>query len=201
MALRKIGVVVRLQIQQESLKRGRSPNRYYDPASLLLVDTLRLSEEGVVGLVDVEGQHAPREVLDVHHFGHYDSKNRGDNDISFNFTSHYARMRERFGKHFEIGCAGENILIETDEEFEVSALDDDVTIKTARGKTVRLTKVCPAAPCAPFSEYALNGQQKPSRDEMRETLQFLDNGTRGFYAQQPGPPVIITVGDEVFVSE
>lgn len=201
MALRKVGVISRLQIQQESLKRGRSTNRYYDPSPLLEVTSMRLSEEGVVGLVDVEGQSTPRELLDVHHFGHYDSKNRGDNDISFNFTSHYARMQERFGKHLQLGCAGENILIETDEEFELGTLDDDVTIKTARGKTVRLTKVCVAVPCAPFSEFALNGQQRPSRDELRETLQFLDGGTRGFYAQQPGPPVIISVGDEVYVSE
>ena len=201
MALRKIGTVSRLQIQQGSLKRGRSPNRYYDPAPLLQVTALRLSEEGVVGLVDVAGQSTPRELLDVHHFGHYDSKNRGDNDISFTFSSHYARMRERFGKHLQIGCAGENILIETDEEFELGALDNDVTIKTARGKTVHLTKVHVAVPCAPFSEYVLNGQERPSRDEMRETLQFLDGGTRGFYAQQPGPPVIVSVGDEVFVNE
>ncbi len=148
MALRKIGVIARLQIQRESLKRGRSGNRTYDPAPLLAVTALRLSEEGVVGLLEAEGQSLPREVLDVHHFGHYDSKNRGDNDISFNFTTHYLRMQARFGTHLELGSAGENILIETDEAFDLGSLDNDVTIKTARQNGAVDEGACGRSVCA-----------------------------------------------------
>ena len=190
----KVGVIQQLQVQTVSLKQGEKSNRYYDPAGIRRVSALRLTPQGVVGLEN--GQ----ELNDVHHAEHPDSKNRAlTNGISFNFTSHYSLMQQRFGAHLSHGIAGENILIVTDETFAESKLADGVIIQTQDGQKVQLTQVCVAAPCAPFSEFALNLEERPPAEALKATLQFLDNGTRGFYCQVVGQSAMIQVGDAVFI--
>lgn len=192
--MRKIGIIQQLQVQTVSLKQGEKSSRYYDPAGIRRVSALRLTPQGVVGLEN--GQ----ELNDVHHAEHPDSKNRAlTNGISFNFTSHYNLMQQRFGAHLSHGIAGENILIVTDETFPESALAGGVIIQTQTGQTVPLTEICVAAPCAPFSEFALNLEERPPAELLKATLQFLDEGMRGFYCQQPGAPFVIRVGDPVFI--
>lgn len=191
--MRRIGHIELLQVQTASLKQGEKANRYYDPAPLRLVPALRLTPQGVVGLVD--GQT----LLDVHNAAHPQSKNNNlINGISFNFTSHYQKMQQRFGPHLTMGCAGENILIAAEMEFLETAFTSGLTIATPTG-LVHLRQVCVAVPCAPFSAYTLAGEMRPPADLLKGTLQFLDGGTRGFYCQVQDEPGEIQVGDAVFV--
>ncbi len=192
--MRKIGEIIQLQVQVASLKQGEKNDRYYEPAGLTPVSALRLTPAGVTGL------EAGREVSDVHNAEHPDSKNRDlTNSISFNFTSHYTRMQDRFGAHLSTGIAGENILVATDETFDEAAFVNGVIIQTKDGHQITLTQVCVAEPCAPFSEFALHQDARPPASQLKATLQFLDGGTRGFYCQQTGKPVVIQVGDTMFV--
>src|ERR671917_846382 len=93
--VRFIGTVVRLQVQESSLKVGVKPRRY-DPAPIQSVPAISLSAAGVVGLAE-NGER----IVDVHHREHPSSKNRGgENGISLGFTAHYLAMRRRFRQPF-----------------------------------------------------------------------------------------------------
>src|SRR6266853_1397103 len=110
--MHNVGRIVRLQIQRSSLKTGEKPNRTYDPAPLLAVDRLALGPDGALG-AGSDGSW----VVDVHHRAHPRTKNEdGAHGVSIGFTSHYALMRERFGDRVTLGCAGENIIVETGVE-------------------------------------------------------------------------------------
>src|SRR5688572_22896733 len=112
--MRTIGTVTRLQIQRSSLKRGEKPTRLYDPAPLLSVPSLNVTPEGALG-----GNPDGTWIVDVHHRAHPQTKNEdGLHGISLGFTSHYAEMRKHFGgDRLAVGCAGENIIAETDRRF------------------------------------------------------------------------------------
>src|SRR5881409_3176787 len=107
--MRDVGEIVRLQIQRSSLKTGEKPNRRYDPAPLLAVERLAVRPDGVLGQ-----SNGGAWLVDVHHRSHPQTKNEdGLHGVSLGFTSHYAAMRERFGDRLTLGCAGENIVVET----------------------------------------------------------------------------------------
>ena len=194
--MREIGLIKQIQIQRSSLKQGQRPLRYYDPAPLRVVERLRLGIEGAVG-VDATGE----QLVDVHHAGHPESKNRqGVNSISIGFTSHYRAMRERFGAHLADGCAGENILVETDCHWAAEQLGESLLIQCANGRTIALSSVIVAAPCVEFSHFAHLSAGPLTSDELRSTLQFLDGGMRGFYARLADgqPEAEIRAGDRIF---
>jgi hypothetical protein len=197
MTMNEIGIIKLIQVQRSSLKAGERPYRYYDPAPLLTVEGLRLSPDGVVGVAaDGEG------VIDVHNAGHPASKNqRGLNGISVGFTSHYQAMRERFGSHLTDGCAGENILVEADRTFSLGDLGDQLAIETAGGAIVYLASLLVAAPCVEFSQFAAGQGERLPPEALKATLQFLDAGTRGFYARPVGDSAnaVVRAGDRVFV--
>jgi hypothetical protein len=192
--MHEVGKIIRLQIQIDSLKSGERPYQSYSPANIRSVVTLRLTPQGVVGVL-ADGTT----LLDAHHENHQVGKNRGDNGISLNFTSHYGRIQERFGERLVMGCAGENILVATAEAFSLDQLDNGVHIQTASGESVSLHQISAAAPCEPFSRYCLAMGERPLAAMMKATLQFLDNGTRGFYATLAGKTADIQVGDRVFI--
>src|SRR5207248_10512039 len=100
-----IGTIVRLQVQRSSLKLGERPRRWFDPAPLVVVPALVLSEAGVVGLLPEGGR-----IVDVHNREHPESRHGNGNGISVGFTSHYVQMRSRLGDRIVEGIAGENIL-------------------------------------------------------------------------------------------
>ena len=194
--VRLIGTIVRLQVQESSLKVGDKPRRY-DPAPIQSVPALSVSADGVVGFAE-NGET----ILDVHHFDHPTSKNRGgENGISLGFTGHYREMRQRFGQHLADGIAGENILIEADRQFQVEELAAGVVVEGTAGRRLELRPVIVAAPCVEFSRYAL---QFPDGDRpdatVTEALRFLDAGMRGFYAGYDSEPVVIEVGAQVFLN-
>ena len=191
--MRQIGQIERLQVQLDKLKTGTKPNQTYDPAALRVVPALQLTGKGVMGLMD--GQ----KLLDVHHADHEQARNRETAGISFNLSSHYERMRDRFGPQLEAGCAGENILIATDDTFDLVALSKGLVIKASDGIKIRLTRISVAHPCLAFSTYALNLGGKLTDEMLKETLEFLGAGTRGFYCEWAGEPVVVYPGDRVFV--
>ena len=62
---------------------------------------------------------------------------------------------------------------------------------------MRLRVVRPAPPCVEFSGYASRSREP---EVIKGTLQFLDDGVRGFYcALGNSAPVTVNVGDEVLV--
>ena len=191
-ALRPLGRVVRLQIQQSKLKLGEKPNRYYDPAPLLSVDELTLTPEGALARTPDGGT-----LIDVHHPAHPETRNLDrTNDLSVGFTPHYTAMRARYGSHLVDGCAGENILIETTGRVTLADIAGGLVIQPASGgRPVRLQVVRHAPPCREFSGYASRSSEP---EVIKETLQFLDEGLRGFYFALGNPvTVLVRVGDEV----
>lgn len=193
----EIGQVKLVQVQRASLKFGERPNRYYDPSPLLVVERLLASAEGAVG-VTADGQT----VADVHHTGHPDSKNiKGVNGLSLGFTSHYRQMQARYGGHVVDGCAGENIVVEAEQRFGLDDLSGRLAIQSAAtGQFVYFTQLLVAAPCVEFSHFCNRASSPLSAEELKTTLQFLDDGIRGFYttladAQQ----AVIQAGDKVFI--
>ena len=173
--MRILGPIVQLQIQRSPLKVGEKPNRYYDPAPIVAADRLRLSPDGTVGLLD------GREIIDVHHTAHPQTRqDRPEKGLSFGFTGHYAEIRERYGDHMVVGCAGENVIVETPRRVPLEEVAGGVAILDAEGRErVRLLQVCVAHPCKPFSGFA-HGGKMVEPEELKATLQFLDEGTRGF---------------------
>lgn len=187
--MRQIGIVKRVQIQRGPLKA----EGFYNPAPLLVVDSLALSPEGVIGLL-ADGA----EWIDAHHAQHPQTRYRGMNPISVSFSGHYAYMRERFGGHMVEGIAGENILVEAvSPRFMIEDLGKRLAFQNeAGGELVYLDDLLAAPPCAPFSQFALQDAAPPA-PRLKETLQCLDHGIRGFYGavQQPGT---IRAGDVVY---
>jgi len=189
--MRMIGTVARLQIQRGSLKSGEKPTRRYDPAPLLSVPKLNVTPEGALGAIE-DGAW----VVDVHHRAHPHTKNEdGLHGISLGFTSHYDAMREHFGARVVVGCAGENIIAETDGRFTYEDLVEGVAILTPEGQErVRLRVLQVAHPCRPFTGWALGKQVEP--EELKRHLQFLDGGMRGFYCVGEGTGTV-SLGDQI----
>jgi hypothetical protein len=192
-----IGKIQQLQIQQSRLKVGEGESRYYHTAPILPIAALRLTPAGVIGLLDKV------EYLDVHHQDHPETRNgfqRGKfNGVSINFSSHYRRMGSQFGNSDEVGYAGENILVESEDAFSQEALAAGLIIENSKGQRIILSQVSVAAPCVPFSKYMLAESGPVAAEVIRDTLQFLDKGTRGFYCHWEGKPIVIRVGDKVYL--
>jgi hypothetical protein len=191
--MHSIGSIVLLQIQRSTLKTGEKPQRIYDPAPLLHVDQLAIGPDGVFGLAAGQGW-----IVDIHHRRHPDSKNTdGQNGISLGFTTHYGAMRTRFGSRIELGCAGENIIVEATRQFAITDLETGVAILAPDGsERLRLAVFDVAHPCRPFTGWALG--RTVESDVLKSHLQFLEGGMRGFLlgADASG---IVSVGDQVAV--
>jgi hypothetical protein len=199
---REIGRIVRLQIQRKTLKDplaprpggARSPERYYDPAPILSGEMLWVADS--VAAVP-RGEEV---ILDIHAAAHPHSRNRGNgNMLSIGFTSHYDAMRDRFGDHLTNGIAGENILVETDEQFTVDDFQQGLAIVTQDTRALEFGEVIVAAPCVEFSRFCLDDRFADPR-VTSDALRFLDDGMRGFYAYiSSGLPLGITLGDTVAI--
>jgi hypothetical protein len=192
--MRILGPIIRLQVQRSPLKTGEKPNRRYDPAPIVPVERLRLTPDGAVGLVNGS------EIVDVHHRAHPQTRqDRPEKGLSVGFTGHYAEMRERFGEHLIVGCAGESIIVEIPRRIPLEEIQGGLVILSPKGEErVRLAQVCVAAPCKPFSGWAHGQAVEP--DTLKATLQFLDEGTRGFRCvPEVSESVEIQVGDMLAV--
>ena len=184
-----VGRVVRLQVQTATLKRGEKPNRVYDPSPLRAVKELRLTPSGAVGITE-----GGERLLDVHHREHEASKHEPGREVSFGFTSHYGKMRGQYGDGIVIGCAGENILLESDRVWRLEDFASGLELRsTASGNTVRLDAVIVADPCTEFSRFSL-GDPAASPQDLKPVLQFLGEGTRG-YCFTPAGELVVAPGD------
>jgi hypothetical protein len=192
---RILGPIVRLQVQRSPLKIGEKPNRRYDPGPIVPVDRMRLTPDGAYGLAN------GHEILDVHNRLHPQTRaERPENALSIGFTGHYAEMRRRFGEHMVVGCAGESVIVEANRRVRLEELLGGLVILAPDGRErLRLTGIRVAAPCKPFSGFA-HRHQVVEPEVLKATLQFLDEGTRGFYCvPQAQQAVDIQVGDALAV--
>src|SRR2546423_8186823 len=189
--MRDLGRIVRLQIQRASLKTGEKPTRVYDPMPLLAVDRLALGPDGALG----EGPDGSW-LVDVHHRAHPRTKNEdGAHGVSLGFTSHYALMRDRFGERITLGCAGENIIVETERRMVFPDLEHGVAVRAPDGRELaRLRGRRAREQCRPLPGWGLGGVGEAQG--LQETLQCLEGGTRGYYCTGVGSG-IVSVGDRV----
>ena len=184
-----LGRIVRLQVQTRPLKSGQKPSRIYETAALMEVVELALSPNGAVGFT-ASGEA----FVDVHNTAHPATRNEGHNPVSFGLTSHYSRMRDRFGPTMIDGCAGENILVETSRPLRMEDLGSRLALQSAEnGELVELTQVAVALPCVEFSRFALR-RPHATAEELKPVLQFLDEGTRGFYVTPAREGFTVRVG-------
>jgi hypothetical protein len=199
MSLIEIGKIIRLQVQRTGLKVGEKPYRTYDPSPILSADRLRVTAKGSIALLGDD------EVIDVHHVDHSDSKNAGDNSLSIGFTVNYRSMRDRFGDHMVDGCAGENILIETDRSISLDDLSRGIAFQLGSSDNyLWLDQIRVALPCVEFSRYSAKlPHAEKDTALIKETLQFLDNGMRGYYTTPTNSDraLIVSVGDRVYLPE
>ncbi|HEX9580837.1 MAG TPA: hypothetical protein VF970_07000 [Gemmatimonadales bacterium] len=189
-----IGPVIRLQIQRGPLKVGEKPDRRYSPELIAPVDTLLVTALGITAQLD------GLETLDVHHGAHPAQKNDdGRNGISVGFVSHYREMQRHFGDHVTPGCAGENILVESDRRFTLEDLACGLVLLDPSGHAKgRLRDLMIATPCRPFAGFA-HHYQAVDPAVLKESLRLLDGGTRGFYCtlDAASGPVRVRCGDLV----
>ncbi len=188
--MRPLGPLVRLQIQRASLKTGERPQRTYDPAPLVAVPRLAMSPDGVLGAGPEDAW-----IVDVHHRAHPATKNEdGLHGVSVGFTAHYDAMRERFGERLTIGCAGENLIAEAGGRLQLADVAGGLAVLAPDGsERVRLRVLEVARPCRPFTGWALGGRTVEA-EVLKQSLQFLDEGMRGFYCTAEGTGTV-EVGD------
>lgn len=194
--MQKIGTIKFVQIQRSHMKTYEGENRIYRPDPLLTVEKLSLTVDGIMGVAS-----NGKEIIDVHHIQHLQSRFRGDNKISFGFVQHYNRMRERFGDHIADGAGGENIIIEASEDITELDYQRRFFIQhEGQGTLIELRNVIPAPPCREFSIFCLQVAQ--CKDDIKSALQFLSKGTRGYYAElvENDEPCFVQAGDTLFIS-
>lgn len=183
--------IVRLQVQTEPLKQGEKPHRWYDPSFIQRVDRLHVDADGATGEFD------ERDVLDVHSVTHPRSRNHGRaSGLSIGFTSHYQVMRQQFGAHVTDGIAGENVLVAVDGRITFERLAG-AALRTAHGD-VAFAEVEVAEPCVEFSRLVLGVKPDDRSVSMREPLQQLRGGVRGFYVAL-AQPVDLTEDDRLIL--
>ena len=187
-----VGPIVQLQIQRGPLKVGEKGAKRYTTDPIAVLERLRVSPDGVVGLDGGE------EILDAHHRSHVLRKNEdGVHGVSVGFTSHYRAMRQHFGEHMHLGCAGENLIVETSRRLEPNEAGAGFVLLDPAGREKgHLVSVEVAHPCKPFTGYAHRGEAVPP-EVFKESLQLLDGGTRGYYCTWAGEPAVVQLGDRL----
>jgi hypothetical protein len=195
---RELGRVKLVQVQPDGLKIETPVGCFYDASRLVKVECLNITSLGIEATTP-KGEH----VLDIHHINHPKKAYDNNDLVSIGFTSHYQAMRARFGEHMLDGMAGENIIIEYEQEVWMEDLGQQIAIENAdTGRMAQFDVVSFAAPCEEFSHFAASSQHKrlPAA-ELKGTLQFLGKGRRGFLLVLSDDQESATVqsGDRVFV--
>lgn len=170
----KIGEIALLQIHRSPVKTSHR----YDPAPLTPVAEASVDADGMLGWTGVGW------VVDVHHAAWPNPGPR--RPLSIGFTSHYDRMRSRYGD-VALGAAGENIVVRADRVFRLDDLETRLTIRGENAE-LALTPTQVALPCLQFTSFLLGLPELGRRGELQDDLDFLGEGTRGF---------MVTVGEDV----
>jgi hypothetical protein len=193
----ELGRVKLVQVQPSGLIIETPTGYFYDVSRRVEVEKLTITSLGIEATT-ADGEH----VLDIHHINHPDKAYEDDDLVCIGFTSHYQAMRERFGEHLVDGAAGENIIIEFDQEIWMDDLGEQVAIENAEnGDRMLLDVLGFAAPCEEFSHFVANSQhEKLPAAELKSTLQFLNNGRRGFLLvlSDSRDAATVQAGDRVF---
>jgi len=175
--LRELGHVKLTQVQPAGLIIDTSSGSTYDPSRRVEVSSLLITPQGIEATTP-DGER----LLDIHHTDHPQTRYLGNDDVSLGFTSHYSAMRARFGEHMLDGIAGENIIVEYEDEIWLEDLGQKIAIVNSEtGRSTLLDVKSCAAPCEEFGHYAIRSQpERLPADKLKATLQFLGNGRRGF---------------------
>jgi hypothetical protein len=196
--LRELGRVKLVQVQPSGLIIETPSGYFYDASRRVEVDRLLITSLGIEATTP-QGEH----VLDIHHISHPDKAYDNDDLICIGFTAHYEAMRGRFGEHMVDGIAGENIIIDYEEEVWPEDLDRRMAIENQdTGHMALLDLVKFATPCREFSHFANQSQhQDLPAEKLKDTLQFLGNGRRGFLLVlgDGQETAVVRRGDKVFV--
>ncbi len=184
--------IVRLQVQRAPVKVGGRPRRY-DPASVVTVPAVEVSEDGCVGL----GEGPEERVLDVHHRGHPQTRDpNGQGGVTVMGTGDYLHLRAAYGPHLDDGAAGETILVDAPQGLAGRMPGDTFVVHTSTGPLL-FHRVSVADPCVEFTRFCLG--EEPSMtvsDAVRQALVDLDDGARGYRAVAAGRGVL-RVGDQL----
>lgn len=186
--MREIGSIEFVQVQRQPMKVMQEDGRIYQPDPLMRVSSLKLTDKGIIGVTA-----AGETLVDAHHADHPQSRYRGQNGISVGFLHFYEDMRATFGPHMVDGIAAENIIVRAREAMLPLSLGTELFIQCQTGTLVHLQEVMAAPPCVEFSRFALAREATPQ--EIKATLQYLDDGRRGYYATLDGPLCEIRAGD------
>jgi MOSC domain-containing protein YiiM len=193
-----LGTIKLVQLQPNGLIIEKPSGYFYDESRRVEVDQLLINKKGIEATTP-DGVH----ILDIHHLDHPDKEYDDDDLVCIGFTSHYDKMRERFGEHMVYGSAGENIIIEFPEQVWLEDLGDKLAIENQdTGQLLVLEQIQVAAPCEEFSHFAAQKQdQRLPTSELKDILQFLSDGRRGFLlvlpeGQEDG---VVRPGDKVYV--
>ena len=196
-SLEFLGTIKLTQLQPNGLIVERPSGEFYDHSRLMVVDRLMITSGGIEATTP-----AGERILDIHHLEHPDKAYDADDLVCIGFSAHYAAMRTRFGSHMQDGVAGENLIIESQEEIWPEDLGQTIAIENAETGSISYLKMSRfAAPCSTFSHFAANSQEeKLSPKDLKATLQFLGNGRRGFLLVLADGQGAFTVqpGDKVY---
>jgi len=195
--IQELGKVKLVQVQPSGLIIETSSGYFYDVTRRVEVEKLVITPLGIEATTPA-GEH----VLDIHHMNHPDKKYGDDDLVSIGFTSHYKAMSERFGEHMEDGTAGENIIIESDQEVWMDDFGQQIAIdNTETGSKALLDVLRFAPPCEEFSHFVAKSQhEKLPEEELKDILQFLNKGRRGFLLvlSKGQEEATVQAGDRVF---
>ncbi len=198
--IQELGRVALVQLQPSGLIIEKDGGYSYDVTRRVEVDELIINSKGIEAVTSDGGI-----VLDIHHLDHPDKEYDEDDLVSIGFTSHYQKMRERFGEHMVNGSAGENIIIDFPGEVWLEDLGGKLAFENQdTGELLVLKDLQVAQPCDEFSHFAAQSQDdRLPAGELKEILQFLGKGRRGFLmvletGQASG---IVRPGDLVFIVE
>ena len=196
--IRELGRVKLVQVQPNGIIIETPSGDFYDASRRVEVESLHITSRGIEAITPT-GEH----VLDIHHIDHPNKAYGNDDLVCIGFTSHYEAMRARFGEHIVDGIAGENIIIEYEDDIWPEDLGQRIAIEnTDTGRRGLLDVVSFAPPCEEFSHFVANSQhERLPAEKLKSILQFLGNGRRGFLLVLSDNQESATVrsGDRVFV--
>ena len=197
--LSELGQVKLTQLQPSGMIIDTPDGEFFDVSRRVVVEKLTITHLGIEATTPDGDQ-----LLDIHHINHPDKAYDIDALVCIGFTSHYQEMRARFGEHMVDGSAGENIIIEYEQEIWPQDLGKGIAIENSEtGQLALLDLVRFAAPCHEFSHFAAQSQsEKLPPAQLKSILQFLGNGRRGYLLvlRKDQDAVTVRPGDRVFVT-
>lgn len=183
-----VGEIALLQVQKSKLTAGD----VYRTDALVAVERLRLTADGVFGLLDGDW------ILDRHHRAHPDARHwQPERVLSVGFTAHYEHMWGLF-RRTELGSAGENLIVHSEEMITLADIAGGVRIES-NGSMLDVPAAAVAEPCVDFTRYMTQRLDadatalKPEREKLRR-------GVRGFVTSLEGiDPIEIAPGAKLSV--